>query len=119
MHRPPVTAELSGARARSWAPRWAPGWARRAAGYAVAAVLGGLGALSTLLGMGLSLVGLCCGGAALAGGAAAAGAAGAGSAAAADGPEAWPFFLTGAALAFGAWLMHRRTRRRGCCPPRR
>jgi hypothetical protein len=118
MRRLPVTPERAGDRAPGWAPRWAPGWARRAAGYSVAAGLGGLGALSTLLGAGLSLVGLCCGGAVLAGGAATAGTAGVGTAAA-GGPASWPFFAAGAALAVAAWLVHRRTQRRGCRPPTR
>lgn len=117
MRRLPITAERAGTGA-GWAPRWASGWARRAAGYAVAAVLGGLGALSTLLGAGLSLIGLCCGGAVLAGGAATAGTAGVGTAAA-DGPASWPFVATGAALAIAAWLVHRRTQRRGCRPTKR
>lgn len=108
----PVTADRAGGRP----PGWASGWVRRTASYAVAAVLAGFAALSTLLGAGLSLIGLCCGGAVLAGSAATVAAAGVGTAAAAEGPASWPFFLAGAALAVGAWLVHRRTKPRGCRP---
>ena len=48
---------------------------RRAAGWALAVVLAGLGSLGGLLGAGLSLTGLCCGGPALTAAGAAAGAA--------------------------------------------
>jgi hypothetical protein len=94
---------------------------RRVAGAALAAVLAGFGAIGALLGAGLSLVGLCCGGPALA----AAGAAGGGAAAAGVPAAAWLLLAAGAALLAAAFLVYRRLARpragpaRGCCQPSR
>jgi len=81
---------------------------RRAAGWALAVVLAGLGSLGAMLGAGLSLVGLCCGGPALT--AAGAGAAGAAAAAAAPGEPAaaWLLLAAGAALLTAAAWVYRR-----------
>lgn len=99
------------------------GLLRQVAGAALAAVLAGFGAIGALLGAGLSLVGLCCGGPALAVGAA--GAAGGGAAAAGAPAAAWLLLAAGAALLTAAFLVYRRLARpragaaRGCCPPSR
>jgi len=84
---------------------------RRAAWWALAVVLAGLGGLGALLGAGLSLIGLCCGGPALAvGGAAAAGAA-AGTAPGAP-AAAWLLLAAGAVLlAAAAWVSRRQAAR--------
>lgn len=88
--------------------------ARRILGRLLAAGLAGLGGLTTLLGAGLSLIGLCCSAPAPA--AAGAGVATTTAGAAADGPATWPFLTAGAALFTAAWLLHRRTARQGCRP---
>jgi len=71
--------------------------------------------LTSLLGVGLSLIGFCCGGL----GAAAAGTVAASSVAdGVRGPVAWPFWVAGAALFLAAALVHRSSHRRpggGCC----
>jgi len=78
----------------------------------VVAVLGGLGALGTLIGTGLSLIGVCCAGPALAAGGAAAVGAGAAGAAGGAGTHAWPFLATGVVLlAVAALLARSQTRR--------
>ncbi|MGW1888210.1 hypothetical protein [Streptomyces sp. NPDC001970] len=67
-----------------------PVLARRIASRMLAATLTALGTLTALLGAGLSLIGLCCGGALVA--------AGAGTAAIAGTPWAWLFLAAGAVL---------------------
>lgn len=77
------------------------------------AVLGGLGALGTLIGTGLSLIGFCCAGPALAaGGATLSATAGAGAATAGGAAAtAWPFLAAGLVLlAATALLVGRRHR---------
>jgi hypothetical protein len=108
----PLSGRFRGAARMTPAP--APHRARRILARLVAAGLAALGALSALLGAGLSLIGLCCGGPALV----AAAAAGTTAAAAPGGAAAWPFLAIGAALITAAWLLHRCTARPGCCPPR-
>ncbi|AEA28799.1 hypothetical protein ABZ628_27385 [Streptomyces diastaticus] len=85
---------------------------RRMLGHLLTAALAALGALGTALGTGLAMIGLCCGTPVLtaAGAGAAAGTAGAVT----HGPAVWPFFTAAAVLFTAAWLLHRRTTRRGC-----
>ncbi|WP_219418497.1 hypothetical protein [Pseudonocardia nigra] len=83
------------------------GLARRILDGLVVAALGGLGALGTLIGTGLSLIGSCCAGPALAAGGATLGAATACGAAA----MAWPFLSAGLGLLTAAALLARRRHR--------
>ncbi len=93
-------------------PGRARGLARRVLDGLVVAVLGGLGALGTLIGTGLSLIGVCCAGPALAAGGAAAVGAGAAGAAGGAGTHSWPFLATGVVLlAVAALLARSQTRR--------
>lgn len=87
-------------------PRHGRGRVRRAAGYLLAAVLAGLGAVAAMAGTGLALIGACCAGPALAAGGAAAVTAGAG-AAADGGPSSWVFLAGGAVLGVAAAATHR------------
>lgn len=97
------------------------GLARRVLDGVVVAVLGGLGALGTLVGTGLSLIGLCCAGPALAAGGVAAVGTGAADAADGAGAHAWPFLAAGVVLLAAAALLarHQTHRRRLAATVRR
>lgn len=90
-------------------------WVRRALGHLLTGTLATLGAMSTALGAGLSMIGLCC--TPLAATAAAGGAAAGGGAAVA--PTTWPFWTVGAVLLTAAMLWHRRRRVGAVCRARR
>lgn len=103
LHDTAPTTRSVPARPRGLAPRTTDGL--------VVAVLGGLGALGTVVGTGLSLIGFCCAGPALAAGGVAAAGAGAAGAAGGAGAQAWPFLATGVVLLAAAALLARRQTR--------
>lgn len=108
--RPDTAASTPRIRAR--------GFARRVLDGLVVAVLGGLGALGTLVGTGLSLIGLCCAGPALAAGGAAAVGTGAAGAAGGAGAHAWSFLAAGVVLLAAAALLARTRPADADSPPR-
>jgi hypothetical protein len=107
---PPTQPDTVASTTRS-GPARPRGLARRVLDGLVVAVLSGLGALGTVVGTGLSLIGFCCAGPALAAGGVAAAGAGAAGAAGGAGAQAWPFLATGVVLLAAAALLARRQTR--------